>query len=119
MGYLTTYLPKTNHGIMSKKPNNHNDVNRSSVNTDAASSGQDVYVPQVAPVRHQDTVRNRERTIIGTWNVNSLFQAGKYDNLKKEMKRMKMDIVGVSEVRWTGVGRYSSDGVEFVYSGGE
>lgn len=96
-----------------------NDVNGSSVNTGAATSGQDDYVSQVSPVRHQATVNNREILRIGTWNVNTLFQAGKYDNLKKEMNRMKMDFVGVSEVRWKGTGRCGSDGVEFIYSGGE
>ena len=32
---------------------------------------------------------------------------------------MKLDVVGVSEVRWTGVGQVSSDGWTFYYSGGD
>ena len=36
---------------------------------------------------------------IATWNVNTLYQVGNLDNLKKEAERMKLDVVGVSEVR--------------------
>ena len=32
---------------------------------------------------------------------------------------MKLEVVGVSEVRWTGVGHVSSDGWTFYYSGGD
>ena len=56
---------------------------------------------------------------IATWNVNTLFQVGKFENLKKEAERMKLDVLGVSEVRWTGIGQVSSDGWTFYYSGGD
>jgi len=36
---------------------------------------------------------------IGTWNVRTLFQAGKFDNLLLEMKDLNMDIMGVAESR--------------------
>lgn len=103
----------------SQRMNNPNDVNGRSANADAASSGRNGYVSQVTPVRHQATVSNKENMRVATWNVNTLYQAGKYDNLKQEMTRMRLDVVGVSEVRWTGVGRCDGGGVEFVYSGGE
>jgi hypothetical protein len=32
---------------------------------------------------------------------------------------MKIDILGVSETRWTGNGKYVLDDYTFVYSGGE
>jgi len=40
-----------------------------------------------------------KRKRIGTWNVNTLLQAGKIENLKIEMRRMKLDILGISEMR--------------------
>ena len=50
--------------------------------------------------------------------MNNMYQTGKLENLKKEAKRMKLDVVGVSEVRWTGSGNLNSGGWSFYYSGG-
>lgn len=36
---------------------------------------------------------------IATWNVRSLFKAGKLANAEQEMRRLKIDILGMSEVR--------------------
>ena len=56
---------------------------------------------------------------IATWNVNTLYQDGKFENLLREAERMNLDAVGVSEVRWTGSGQTTSGGWTFYYSGGE
>lgn len=40
-------------------------------------------------------------TNIGTWNVRTLNQEGKLENLIKEMSRLKIDILGVAETHWT------------------
>ena len=61
---------------------------------------------------------NREFQV-ATWNVNTLWQPGKFDNLKKEANRLNLDIVGVSEVRWTGVGQEEDENWKFFYSGGD
>ena len=45
---------------------------------------------------------------VGTWNVRSMYD-GKLDIVNKEMKRMKLDIIGVSEMRWIGMGRLKSN----------
>ena len=58
----------------------------------------------------------RKKTRIATWNVRT--KAGKIDNVKKEMERMKVDILGLSEVRWTGDGKINEDNKIIVYSGG-
>ena len=92
------------------------------IDTVAVSPGRDSYVRQVAPDRHQVTVSNVDRCSgclrMATWNVRSLYRTGSMHNVMKEMKRMKIDILGLSEVRWPGVGKVESDGVTFVYSGG-
>ena len=40
-------------------------------------------------------------TNIGTWNVRTLNQDGKLENLLSEMSRLRVDILGVSETHWT------------------
>ena len=39
---------------------------------------------------------------IGYWNVRTLLQTGKTSQLLREMVNYKLDILRVSEVRWTG-----------------
>ena len=34
------------------------------------------------------------------WNVRSLLGIGKFENLKREMDRLSLDVVELSEVRW-------------------
>lgn len=45
--------------------------------------------------------------------------AGKLDNTIKEMQRLKMDILGVSEVRWPNDGRIQSNSCAVYYSGND
>ena len=40
----------------------------------------------------------------GTWSVQTLWATGKLELLRNEMKRFRHDIIGISEVRWTGKG---------------
>jgi len=54
---------------------------------------------------------------IGAWNVRTLLQAGKLENLKTEMVRNKLDIIGLSEIRWEGSGELASDEMTLFYSG--
>ena len=54
---------------------------------------------------------------VGTWNVQTLWAAGKLELLRNEMKRFRYDIVGISEVRWTGKGETPSG--DFIWSGEE
>ena len=79
-----------------------NDVNGSSFSEVAVASGRDGHVRQVLPVHHQvpaggqdhhgervmtgrdpATARTNIVSRVGTWNVNTLGQAGKFENLKK------------------------------------
>ena len=52
--------------------------------------------------------RYKEQHCIGTWNVRSMNQ-GKLDVVKQEMARVSIDILGISEIKWTGMGKYNSD----------
>ena len=45
----------------------------------------------------------KEQYCIGTWNVRSMNQ-GKLEVVKQEMARVNVDILGISELRWTGIG---------------
>ena len=40
---------------------------------------------------------------MGTWNVRSMNQ-GKLEVVKQEMARENISILGISELRWTGMG---------------
>ena len=45
----------------------------------------------------------KEQYCIGTWNVRSMNQ-GKLEVVKQEMERMNIDILGISKLKWTGMG---------------
>ena len=45
---------------------------------------------------------------MGTWNVMSMNQ-GKFKVVKQEMARVNINILGISELRWTGMGEFNSD----------
>ena len=83
------------------------------------SLGRDSHGRQVAPVRHQVIIRNKESKTITTWNVRPLLEKGKLDDVKHEMSRMKVNILGISEVRWKGAGEFESDGYKVIYLGGD
>ena len=48
----------------------------------------------------------KEQYCIGTWNVRSKNQ-GKLEIVKQEMARMNVDILGISELKWTGMGEFT------------
>ena len=56
---------------------------------------------------------------IGTWNVRTLLQAGKLENAKREMETNNIDMVGLSEIRWSDKGDINIDGFRMIYSGPE
>ena len=50
----------------------------------------------------------KEQYCIGTWNVRSMNQ-GKLKVVKQEMARVNINILGISELKWTGKGKFNSD----------
>ena len=49
----------------------------------------------------------KEQYCIGTWNVRSMNQ-GKLEVVKQEMARVNVYILGISELKWTGMGEFNS-----------
>ena len=50
----------------------------------------------------------KEQYCIGTWNVRCINQ-GKLEVVKQEMARVNIDILGISKLKWTGMGEFNSD----------
>ena len=49
----------------------------------------------------------KEQYCIGAWNVRSMNQ-GKLEVVKQEMARVNVNILGISKLKWTGVGEFNS-----------
>ena len=60
----------------------------------------------------------KEQYCIGTWNVRSVNQ-GKLKVVKQEMARVNVNILGISELKWTGMGEFNSDAHYIYYCGQE
>ena len=60
----------------------------------------------------------KEQYCTGTWNVRSMNQ-GKLKVVKQEMARVNIDILGISELKWTGMGEFNSDDHYIYYCGQE
>ena len=60
----------------------------------------------------------KEKYYIGIWNVRSMNQ-GKLKVVKQEMARVNINILGISEIKWTGVGKINSDDHCIYYYGQE
>ena len=60
----------------------------------------------------------KEQYWIETWNVRSMNQ-GKLEVVKQEMTRVNIDILGISKLRWTGMGEFNSDDHYIYYCGQE
>jgi len=60
----------------------------------------------------------KQQYCIGTWNVRSMNQ-GKLEVVKQEMARVNVDILGISKLKWTGMGEFNSDDHYIYYCGQE
>ena len=49
----------------------------------------------------------KEQYYIGTWNVRPMNQ-GKLEVVKQEIERVNIDILGISELKWAGMGEFNS-----------
>ena len=96
-----------------KRKQNVNNVNGTC--NGGASFGRDGHAPQVTPGRQHTTAIGNSRRI-ATWNIRSMYQSGKMDNIIMEMKRLNISIMGVCEVRRTGAGKLQPNDATFIYS---
>src|SRR5215469_13390764 len=84
------------------------------------SPGRISHLRQVTFLRYQSTVQSTRKFRIATWNVRTLYQIGKLVNVEREMNRLRVDMLGLSEVRWPGVGcNQMNNGGTFVFVGGD
>src|SRR6218665_3860954 len=58
----------------------------------------------------------KQKIKIGTWNVRSM-QSGKMNIIQREMKRLELTIMGLSETRWKGQGHFNWNGYKIIMSG--
>ena len=58
----------------------------------------------------------KEQHCIGTWNVTSMNQ-GKLEVVKQETASMNIDFLEISELKWTGTGKFDSDDHYTYYCG--
>ena len=59
-----------------------------------------------------------EKYCIGTWNLRSMNQ-GKLEVVRQEMARVNINILEISELKWTGMGEVNSDDHYIYYCGQE
>ena len=60
----------------------------------------------------------KQQYCIGTWNARSMNQ-GKLEVVKQERARVNIDILGISKLKWTGMGEFNSDDHYIYYCGQE
>ena len=60
----------------------------------------------------------KEQCCIGTWNVRSMNQ-GKLEVITQEMARVNVNILGISELKWSGMGEFNSEDRYIYYCGQE
>ena len=58
----------------------------------------------------------KEQYRTGIWNVRSMNQ-GKLEVVKQEMARVNINVLGISELKWTGMGEFNSDEHYIYYCG--
>ena len=50
---------------------------------------------------------SKEQYCIGTWNGRSMNQS-KLEVVKQEMAKVNINILGISELKWTGMGKFNA-----------
>jgi len=62
--------------------------------------------------------RKNKALKVACWNVRTMFEAGKLENVKSEMTRLHINILGLCETRWTDQSDFYSGDFRVIHSGG-
>ena len=70
------------------------------------------------PTRSLVTPTSKMR--VGCWNIRTMYTVGKAAQVAREMERYRLDLMGLSEIRWIGAGRIKMrNGYTMIYAGEE
>ena len=75
--------------------------------------------PQSQATDQQHLKIRKQHIRIGTWNVRTLHQSGKLENLILEAEALNVDILGITETRWKDAGYTRKENFSFIHSGGD
>ena len=101
-----------------QKNQNPNGVKGNANSNSRTSPGGRLSTYQGTFDRHPVTACNtREKLKIATWNVRTMYQGGKLQNIVLETKRMGIDIMGLGEVIWLQSGKIVCNDHTLIYSG--
>ena len=112
---MTVKVPNPNHETTRRSPNMYSATKFCLVTLSARENRQQFWLQshQCPPFLWDPLSDN-----VGTWNVRSMNQ-GKSELVKQEMARVNVDILGISELKWTGMGEFNSDDHYIYYYGQE
>jgi exonuclease III len=71
------------------------------------------------PCTEKENIHKEDEKIrIGTWNVRTMLRPGKLANVIKEMRGARLDVLGLSEIRWKEEGDFMSEGIRVIHTEG-
>ena len=101
-----------------QKNQNPNGVKGNAKSSSRTSPGERLSTQQGTFDRDLVTTCNTGGKIkIAIWNVRTVYQAGKLENIVLKTKRMGIDIMGLAEVRWLQSGKIVCNDHTPIYSG--
>ena len=59
----------------------------------------------------------KEVSRLSTWNVRTMYEAGKAAQVMKDLRQYRVQVAGLQEVRWAGEGDCEVEGYHILYSG--
>lgn len=74
---------------------------------------------EIQALASNSLLSTKKETLIGTWNVRTLYQCGKLAQTINEFDNYRLDILGLSEIRWTGSGKTCSEGKNYIILGSQ
>ena len=120
MGAARLHLPKT-HYMMSNAITDPIPARSQPGSTMTAPSvgHQDGRVKYDTGEPSQQKIRGRNFISLATWNVRTLSQTGKLEELTHELEKYRWDMVGLCEARWKNFGEHLTEEGHVLYYSGE